>query len=50
MAVLTIITTHLTLILLNINLIAQYDKGEVLRIMWAGLNEELVAPTIESLE
>ena len=41
---------HLSFILLHINLVAQYHKREVLRIMWACLDEELVSPAIERLE
>ena len=42
--------SHLTLALLHINLVAEHNEGEVLRIVWACLDEELVAPTIERLE
>jgi hypothetical protein len=41
---------HLSLILLHVNLISQYHKWEVLRIMRARLDEELVPPAIQSLE
>ena len=42
--------TDLALILLHINLIPQHDEREVLRIMRARLDEELVSPAIERLE
>ena len=40
--------THLSVF--QVNLISNDDEREVLRVSWAGLNEELVSPTIESLE
>lgn len=40
----------LPLILLHIDLVSQYDEGEVLGVTRAGLNEELVPPTVQSLE
>jgi len=40
----------LPLILLHIDLVAQYDEGEVLGVPGAGLNEELVPPTVQGLE
>ena len=42
--------TYLSLVLLHINLISQDDKWEILRVMRARLNQELVAPTVESLK
>ena len=42
--------TYLSLVLLHINLVAEDDEGEVLRVMWTSLNEELVPPAVESLE
>ena len=41
---------YLTFALLHINLVAEDDEGEVLRVMWASLDEELVPPAVESLE
>ena len=40
----------LPLVLLHINLIAQYNKGEVLWVPGAGLDEEFVPPTVQGLE
>jgi hypothetical protein len=37
---------NLSLILFNINLIAKHNEGEVLRIMWACLDKELVPPAV----
>jgi hypothetical protein len=42
--------TYLALVLLNVNLVPQYNKREVLRVMWARLNKELVPPTVKCLE
>ena len=44
------IATHLTLAFLHIYLVTQDDKGEVLGIVWAGLDKEFIAPTVQSLE
>lgn len=41
---------HLSLVLFDVNLVAQYNEGEVLGVMRAGLDEELVPPAIESFE
>ena len=41
---------YLTLALLHINLVPQHDEGEVLRVMWARLNQELVPPAVECLK
>jgi hypothetical protein len=41
---------NLPLILLHINLVTQHDEGEILRIPGAGLDEELVPPTVQCLE
>ena len=40
----------LPLILLHVDLVAQHDEGEVLRVPGAGLDEELVPPTVQGLE
>ena len=40
----------LSLILLHIDLVTQHDEGEVLRVPGASLDEELVPPTVQSLE
>ena len=40
----------LPLTLLHINLIAQHDEGEVLRVPGAGLDKELIPPTVQGLE
>jgi hypothetical protein len=40
----------LPLILLHIDLVAQYNEGEVLGIPGTGLDEELIPPTVQSLE
>ena len=40
----------LPLVLFHINLIAQHDKGEVLGVSGAGLDEELVPPAVQGLE
>ena len=40
----------LPLVLLHIDLVPQHDEGEVLRIPWAGLDEELVPPTVQGLK
>ena len=40
----------LPLILLHIDLVAQHDEGEVLGVPGASLDEELVPPTVQSLE
>ena len=42
--------TYLALILLHVNLVPKDHKREVLWVMWASLDEELVSPTVESLE
>ena len=42
--------SYLPLVLLHIDLVPQHDEGEVLRIPWAGLDEELVPPTVQGLE
>jgi len=42
--------TYLALAILNIDLVAQDDEGEVLGIMGTGLDEELIAPAIQGLE
>jgi hypothetical protein len=44
------IATHLTLALLHIYLVTQDDEGEVLGIVWAGLDKKFIAPTVKSLE
>ena len=40
----------LPLILLHVDLVAQHDEGEVLGVPGAGLDEELVPPTVQGLE
>jgi len=40
----------LPLIFLHIDLVAQHDEGEVLGVPGASLDEELVPPTVQSLE
>ena len=40
----------LPLILLHIDLVTQHDEGEVLGVPGASLDEELVPPTVQSLE
>lgn len=42
--------SDLPLVLLHIDLVAQHDEGEVLGVPGARLNEELVPPTVQSLE
>ena len=42
--------THLPFILLYINLVPQYNEREVLRVVWACLDEELVPPAVEGFE
>ena len=42
--------THLPLVLLYINLVAEDDEGEVLGVVRAGLDEEFVTPAVERLE
>ncbi len=42
--------TCLTLALLHINLVPEHNEREVLRVVWAGLDKELVAPAVEGLE
>lgn len=41
---------YLSLVLLHINLVPQHDEREVLGVMRAGLDKELVAPAVEGLE
>ena len=41
---------YLTLALLHINLVPENNEGEVLRVVWACLNEELVPPAVECLK
>ena len=41
---------YLTLALLHINLVPQHDEGEVLRVMWARLNQEFVPPAVKCFE
>lgn len=43
-----IIRTHLSV--LQVDLVAQHHKGEILRVSRAGLDQELVPPTVQSLE
>ena len=43
-----VIWTHLSV--LQVNLVAQHHKGEVLRVSRAGLNQELVPPAVKGLE
>ena len=40
----------MTFTLLQINLVAEHDEREVLRVVWARLDEELISPAVESLE
>ena len=42
--------TYLALILLHVNLVPKDHKREVLWIMWARLDEELIAPAVQSLK
>lgn len=42
--------SYLALVLLHIYLIAKDDEREVLWIVWAGLDEELVPPAVKRLE
>lgn len=42
--------SYLTLVLLHVNLVSQDNEGEIFRIMWARLDEELIAPTVKCLE
>ena len=42
--------THLPLVLLYINLVAENDEGEVLGVVRAGLDEEFVTPAVKRLE
>lgn len=42
--------THLTLVLLHVDLVSEDNEGKVLRVMRGCLNEELVAPRVERLE
>jgi len=48
--VLTFVETNLSFVLLHIDLISQNDKGEVLRVMRACLNEELITPAVEGFK
>ena len=41
---------HDPLALLHVYLVAQHDEGEVVRVVRAGLDEELVAPAVERLK
>lgn len=41
---------YLSLVLLHIDLIPKNDEGEVLWVMGARLNEELVPPAVKRLE
>lgn len=41
---------YLSLVLLDIDLIPEDDKGEVLWVMGARLDEELVPPAVQRLE
>lgn len=41
---------HTDLSVLQVNLVAQDHKGEVLRVPWAGLDQELISPTVQGLE
>ena len=41
---------HLSLVLLHVNLVSEDHEREILGIMRAGLDQELVAPTVQSLE
>lgn len=42
--------SYLTLALFHVNLVAEHDEREVLRVVWACLDEELVTPAIERLK
>lgn len=39
-----------SLALFHINLVADYDKWEAFGVHWAGLHQELVAPTVQGVE
>ena len=41
---------YLPLVLFHIDLVAQHNEGEVLRVPGASLNEELIPPTVQGLE
>lgn len=41
---------YLPLVLFHIDLVAQHDEREVLRVPRASLNEELISPTVQGLE
>ena len=41
---------YLSLILFNVNLVAQNDKWEALRIMRTGLDEKFISPAVKSLK
>lgn len=42
--------THHSLALLDVDLVTKHDEGEVLRVRWTSLNEELIAPRVERFE
>jgi len=42
--------SHLTFVLLDVNLVAKDDEREVVGIMRAGLDEELVSPAVQHLK
>ena len=45
-----VVVAHLSLAFLDINLVAEDNEREVLRIVRAGLDKELVPPTVQGLE
>jgi hypothetical protein len=45
-----VITADLALVLLDINLVPEDNKWEVLWIMWARLNKEFVPPAVKRLK
>ena len=40
----------MSLVLFNINLVAEHYKGKVLRILGVGLDQKLVSPAVQSFE
>ena len=41
---------YLSLAFFHVDLITEYNKGEVLRVVWTRLDQKLVSPTVQGLE
>ena len=46
----TVKVAYLSLAVFHVDLVPENNKGEVLRVMWARLDQKLVPPTVQRLE